>query len=429
MPMTLRKCRDKSSLIFLYTLFVLLPVTVVFGHKGVAPWILLASIPAFFRGDYWQSVFAAIFDNVDFNNPTVLSLGSLLFFCIWIFLSGFWSPKHHFALGFYVLAPAIVGASVVWFSLNISRLWAYRMAFGYALSITCGMAVLAFEGVSGGFLRGVIPPADLSPDRTRDIIALGRGVTALAPALFPAAIILAMIWNRYIALVGLALGVLAAFNNDVQANAVALAAGLVVAIVAFKAPRPTLRFTVWCSIGLLILSPIILASLPIDSLFGAARENLSADGQVLLASSFHRLVIWKAAALEIFAGLPFGHGADYTRIWKENAGQVLIPGVAAPVPVIPLHPHNMFLQIWLELGIPGVLAVSLFIYFGWRAIAAKDIPTPVVAALSGAIMAVLVSIMVEGSIWQVWRLAAMALASMGIALAYMLHEYGWREDE
>ncbi|NNL90170.1 MAG: O-antigen ligase family protein [Marinicaulis sp.] len=427
--MTLRERRDKASLILMYGLFAILPLTVVFGHKGVAPWILLASIPAFFRGDYWQSAFGAIFDNAKFDNPVVICFAALCFFCIWIFISGFWSPKHHYGLGWYVMAPALVGGSVIWFSLNISRLWAYRLAFGYALAIICGMAVLAFEGVNGGMLRGVIPPADPSPDRTRDIIALGRGVTALTPALFPAAIILAMIWNRYIALVGLALGVLAAFNNDVQANALAVAAGLLTAIAAFKAPRNTLSAVMWATIVLLIMTPVLMAALPVDSILSAVKENLSVDRQAALSSTFHRLVVWNATANQIIAGLPFGHGADFARIWKETAGQVSVPGIAAPAPVIPLHPHNMYLQIWLELGLPGVLSLALFLFFGGRAFAAKDLPTPVVAAMSGAVTAILVSIMIEGSLWQVWRLAAMSLAGMGVALAYMLHEYGWREDE
>ena len=429
MPMTLRERRDKASLILLYILFVLLPVTVVFGHKGVAPWILLASLPAFFRGDYWQSVFAAIFDNVKFDSPVVLSFAALCFFCAWIFISGVWSPKHHYGLGFYVLAPAIVGGTVIWFSSNISRLWAYRLAFAYGLSIICGMAVLAFEGVNGGMLRGVIPPADPSPDRTRDIIALGRGVTALTPALFPAAIILAMIWNRYIALVGLALGVLAAFNNDVQANALAVAVGLITAIAAFKSPKSTLRATVWIAIALLVCTPIILAALPIDSILSAARDYLSAERQAAISSTLHRLVVWNAAAKQTLSGLPFGYGADFARVWKDTAGQITIPGVANPVPIIPLHPHNMYLQTWLELGIPGAFSLTLFLFYGGRAIAAKQLPTPVIAAFSGAVTAILVSIMIEGSLWQVWRLAAMSLAGMGIALAYMLHEYGWREDE
>jgi len=63
----------------------------------------------------------------------------------------------------------------------------------------------------------------------------------------------------------------------------------------------------------------------------------------------------------------------------------------------------------------------LFIHFGGTILQRASLPTPNVAAVIGALAAIIVSVLVEGSLWQVWRLAAMALAGMGIALSYSLH--------
>ena len=397
----------------LFSLFALLPLTVVFGHRGLAPWLLLASIPAFLRGDFWLLSFGAIFDRMDPRVPFFAAFLAILFFCFWIFLSGFWSPRVMPSLAFWVLGPVLIGGSAAWFSANVNRVWAWRIAVAYAAAIVIGMGVLFFEGVSGGALRAVLPPEDPSPDRTKDIIALGRGVTALAPALFPAGIIAAAIWNRYAALGVVGLGVAAAHFNDVSANAIALGAGLAAAIIAFKAPRATVRGLSFLAVAALLLAPLALF-LPVEEIFALGEGRLP-------SSWLHRVAIWQAAAAEALSGLPFGYGADYARIWKETAPVVAVPGSPIPLTVSPNHPHDLYLQIWLELGLPGVLSFAAFLFFGAKSFARANLQKPVIAAAAGAFAAVFASTLVETSLWQVWRFAAMGLAAMGVGLAHALH--------
>lgn len=411
-----REIRDRISLYYLFGLFVLLPLTAVFGHKGVAPWLLLASLPAFARGDFWQSAFGQLFDRSNLRDPFVLGFAAIMFFCLWIFLSGFWSPRQEPALASYVLAPVLVGGSVVWFSLNLSQDWSYRLGYAYAISITTGMTVLLLEGLSGGFLRSVLPPEELNADRYRDIIALGRGVTALAPALFPAAVIIRILWNRSAALAVLAVGAAAAMVNDVNANAVAIAAGLLAMSLAVKAPKTALLALGWALIVATLLAPLA-ALLPVNEIF-AYFENGG-----MQSSWLHRIAVWQSVAARIPEGLPFGFGADFARIWKEAAPMISIPGAAEPLSLMPTHPHNVYLQIWLELGLPGVISFTAFIYCGMKVLQRADLHRVIVAALAGIIAAIGVSMAIEGSLWQVWRIAAMALAGMGAALAHSLLKY------
>jgi GT2 family glycosyltransferase/O-antigen ligase len=401
--------RDQASLLWLFGLFALLPFTVVFGHKGLAPWLLLASFPVFVRGDFWLQSFGALFDRMDPTKPFFAAFLSILFFCFWIFVSGFWSPRNMPSLAMWVLAPVLVGGCVVWYSANVNRVWAWRIAFAYAAAIVTGMGVLAIEGASGGAIRSVIPPEE---GRARDVIALGRGVTGLAPALFPAGIIAAAVWNRWVALGVLALGVAAAYLNDVSANAIALAAGLAAAVIAFKAPKSTVTALVFAALAALFLSPFA-ALLPVERILAAG------DG-VIPPSWLHRVAIWQASGAAIPDCLPFGCGADYARTWKETAPRIDVPGAPFPLSVIPNHPHNLHLQIWLELGLPGVLGFAGFLYWGGRAFARADLQVSIIAAASGAFAAVLMSTLVETSLWQVWRFAAMGLAAMGVGLAHSM---------
>lgn len=415
-----RQTRDLVSRRWFYALFFLLPLTVVFGHRGLAPWLLLASLPAFARGAFWQSAFGKLFDNPSLSDPKFASFASLLLLCAWIFLSGFWSPKGDPGMFFYVLGPALVGASIIWFSLTLTREWAWRLGTAFLWALVAGMIILSFEGVTDGFLRRLLPPNE--PNSAKDALALGRGVTALAPALFPAAAIAVRQWSRMAAAFVLVLGVAAATTNDVLANVVAIAAGLLAALIALNAQRFALRFLGGGAIAVLVLAPFAAALIPVETIYASVEKTFSQESLVQLSSSLHRLSIWKASSVEALSCQPFGCGADYARIWKETAPMVDVPGARIALSVSPNHPHNVFLQLWLELGIPGVLATAAFIWFGLAALLRARLSRAVGAAIAGAFVAILVSVLVEGSLWQVWRLAAMALAASGVALAHMLEK-------
>ena len=185
------------------------------------------------------------------------------------------------------------------------------------------------------------------------------------------------------------------------------------AIIAFKAPRRTVRYLSYGAIAALILAPLAVF-LPVDELYAQT-------GTMVPASWLHRIAIWQAAGSQIPAGLPFGFGADYARMWHETAPMVSVPGVAVPLSTMPNHPHNLFLQVWLELGLPGVIALGGFLYFGGRTFSGAALQKPIIAAAAGAFSAILVSLLVEGSLWQVWRFAAMGIAAMGVGLAHSIH--------
>ena len=76
-------------------------------------------------------------------------------------------------------------------------------------------------------------------------------------------------------------------------------------------------------------------------------------------SIIHRLLIWEYAAKEIFKRPIFGHGLGTSRLIGQNI-ILKIPHTTEKIKGgIPLHPHNNFLEIWLELGLLGTIIVSL----------------------------------------------------------------------
>jgi O-antigen ligase len=123
------------------------------------------------------------------------------------------------------------------------------------------------------------------------------------------------------------------------------------------------------------------------------------------ASETHRYFMWRFAVGAISDGSYLtGFGADASRGFP-GAKEKVMWGIE----LMPLHPHNGALQVWLELGALGIvtfLALLVAIFRGTRAFARKDI-----AICAALLSAYLVPWMLSYGIWQSWWLALGWLAA------------------
>jgi hypothetical protein len=77
------------------------------------------------------------------------------------------------------------------------------------------------------------------------------------------------------------------------------------------------------------------------------------------SSIIHRLLIWEYVAKEILKRPILGHGLGTSRLIGQNI-ILKVPNTTQEIKGgIPLHPHNNFLEIWLELGLLGTIIISL----------------------------------------------------------------------
>ncbi len=121
-------------------------------------------------------------------------------------------------------------------------------------------------------------------------------------------------------------------------------------------------------------------------------------------SAMHRLYIWQFTAEKVWEHPFRGWGLDASRS---------LPGGDRPTPVggtlLSLHPHNVPLQLWVELGPVGVAAVlgllTLAFVGVWRL---TDDRFTRAAATSLIVAATFVSSVSFGA-WQSWWLASLAL--------------------
>lgn len=108
--------------------------------------------------------------------------------------------------------------------------------------------------------------------------------------------------------------------------------------------------------------------------------------------------IWDGVARKIMERPFFGFGLDSSRYLKN----IDLKNDYMPTDN-PWHPHNMFLQVWLDLGLIGVVIVVVLFYLSWRYVSAvKQSIRP--SILAGITMLGVVAL-VSHSIWQTWSLA------------------------
>ena len=78
------------------------------------------------------------------------------------------------------------------------------------------------------------------------------------------------------------------------------------------------------------------------------------------SEALHRLIIWSYVKEKILEKPLIGHGFFSSR---NIANKMRITKRETKYQLIPLHPHNSILQIWLELGILGIIIFFCFIKF------------------------------------------------------------------
>jgi len=179
---------------------------------------------------------------------------------------------------------------------------------------------------------------------------------------------------------------------------IAFAAGLAAAVLIYLSRRLFSRLAAAASALLVFAAPVVFPPLlGIDALRRAA-EHLSK------VSLWHRLEIWSFVGSRIAERPLFGWGLDSSR--AIPGGSELFPAASNPwgltVEHLPLHPHNVTLQIWLELGAPGAVLFAILAARLWLSLDAASWPRAYAAAAGGSLAAAFVAALGSYGAWQEW---------------------------
>jgi len=254
--------------------------------------------------------------------------------------------------------------------------------------------------------------------------------TVVALLVWPAMAWLTRSGRRRTAIVLLVLSLAGVVLAHELAAKVALLAAVLTWLIARWRPVMTLRVIAVAVVASCLLAPLAASFLP--------PTQESAEWGWLPSSAHHRLTIWSFVARHIVERPVFGWGFDSARAipggkteipvvrlkgCAQKAAPISIPGYDQPVAgdcviweeSLPLHPHDGWLQIWLELGGIGALLAALL---SWGVIGRLwRLPTmpAAQAAAAASLVAGMVICSVSFGIWQSWWLSSLWIAAALIA--------------
>jgi O-antigen ligase len=241
------------------------------------------------------------------------------------------------------------------------------------------------------------------------------GLVAAALVLWPGlAVLPALPRPRLIGLglIGAVLTISVMFGS--LAAVVALLFGGAVAVLAQFAPRLTPAALGAAFVAWTLVAPVAATHLPDP-------ETAANNVPMIANSTLHRLAIYRGVGDLIVQAPILGHGANSARGIPEGQNRIDYDFAVgekiyvAHTELIPLHPHNAVLQVWLELGLVGALLTCALIVVVLRAIVATTEGSGRVLALA-AFAAVFAVQNVSFGAWQSWWLCLMLiLATLGQA--------------
>lgn len=326
--------------------------------------------------------------------PLATPIGlAVLGFVVWSLASISWSPVEDLSWrNMQEFLPTIVGAYLL-----------ARLAPGNMPAFTPRLAAwsIAIAGLYIVVALATHLPLHRAMGSRVALFVFNRPALTIAPVMGPLAYLLYRRGHGIAALLVIVISTGAILRSISGAAAMGLAAGAITALIAVLTPRRVGLAIVGAALALaLILSPIegdILQKVMPDAIHERLVQS-SSRARVAIARSFGA-----AVALDPWQGAGFGTSA---RFIETPVAARIEPGLRPMLAVG--HPHNIFLQIWAELGIVGATLAGAILMMMVALIGRLPRGESVIAlGLVGSCTAVA---FVEHGAWQGWWIAAVGAA-------------------
>lgn len=315
--------------------------------------------------------------------------------------------------GVRFFGEALLGMGLLAYLEDLEDAWRRPALLALSLGLG-GAAAFALIDATSGFVLPVWLGREPHDERfvVEPRLFYTWGAVVLAVLLLPVATILARAWGRVAGALLALLGI---------ATILALASLTAkVSLVAAVAAGACLLVWTWCRWILGAGALALLVALPVA--FPVSPATVCNAFQVG-ASAAHRLMIYNAADARIAQRPVLGWGVNtssevlaapqLTR-WPACEGVRLKANEQLQTP---RHPHNLPLQIRLELGLPGSVAAGLLLLVILRALRRSAADRLTVAAAWGALVAAVVTSLVGFGMWQGWLIAFYFLAAAVVKLS------------
>ena len=381
------------------------PILGFIAPKGLSPLVIIGSILGililWFRRQRIEWL----------NFPVFLIL---LCFCIWALLTSIWSiDVISSSIGSArLLGNFVAGGLLFTIIKNITedeKVLVLRFFFTGFMIVMC---ILALELLFAGPIFFAIKGLDIEQTGGGEVFWLNHAVVVLSLFVWPIALglykkltlfkinkhpvffivcgffvilILSIVISFSSGTLALFFGILGAILILIFGRRVAIAAALITAIVSFLLP---FGFSV-------LQNPIS----QINSLIS------------LPSSAEHRIAIWKFTSDKVVKNPIIGWGMNASKNIPGGQSFIFSEDGKQYGRALPLHPHNTILQIWLELGLPGiVLYVGLCIFIMMTSVNRRRLKFES-AMIFGQFVTILSISNLSFGMWQAWWISAIWLSA------------------
>lgn len=272
------------------------------------------------------------------------------------------------------------------------------------------LGILLIEGLTDAWLHRQIRPQDAAPREGEWVpyleMVAARGTAMLAPFSFLVATFISRTSNqRWLGIGFVVLACIAAYMLPMEASGIAILVGATAYGITRWQPKIALKAIFLSCAAAMTLSPVAISNL-------INRAELDSFGIDVSRNEAQRLAIWEFTAGEVVKRPILGHGFDSSRVIGARDNTVDGTNWQA----MPLHPHNAFLQIWLELGFIGITLTCFILWGMWQQLLKWSSDPKDLAIYAATWCAVLTIALISFGIWQYWWIALWGLLSAALTL-------------
>lgn len=366
-----------------------------------------------------------------------LFIGALIGLLAWATASTVWALDSSDALirAGKLTALSAAGLLVIGSILRITEVQRRRIAITLTVSwfLATGLLILEALTYGGVFKQAIVGSFD---DHAKALDSLKRGGAILLIISWIVAAHLIETRLRALALVVLVLPGFFLAKIGFHAGVLAWCTGLLAGGIGWFAPRKI-------SAVLFILVPVIVLATPL------AVSSLPKESSLtpyFPPSAMHRMAIWRFTTERLQERPVFGWGLENARSlpggkeimpwhsWldryaedRQIHGEMIERITKSPPEYLPLHPHNGLLQVWVELGVVGVIlmtTVALVTLSIMRRIVRRRVEG---AAFTGCLATTGAVAFLSFGAWQSWWISAFWL--IGVLAISVVNKPWAKTDE
>ena len=381
---------ERAALWILTVAFALAPALLSVAPLGMAPLLIAAGVLAYsaerIQSGSWPRVPAA---------ATTL----FVIFLIWCALSLIWgiNPASGARKLVDVALTAVSLLALLGLAARIGPKQNRHLCLALIGGMLIGLVLLAIETLFDFPLYRTVM-GGRNP-KLVDLVEAKRSVDALPLLVWPACLALARLNLAWLGALLAAAFTVACVKLTASSATVGMALSMAVFAACFLSTQWVRR---------LLALATVLAFILIVPLAIVAYDRGGTTAHWLKHSGQHRVEIWHFAAEKALERPLLGYGFNSSRYVPNGdvVSQFLPPGQS----LIPLHPHDAFLQIWLETGAVGAIIVGAILLASlratehWRAGVARF-------TLPGYAAGLVIAGLAFG-IWQSWWMATLAFSAV-----------------